>query len=72
MAIRIKFNLKEPQSEESLLLLLCRWDNQQIKLSTRQRVIVETWDAKKQLCITSKEKYQDKPCTESPGCMQAK
>lgn len=57
MAIRIKFNLKEPQSEESLLLLLCRWDNQQIKLSTRQRVIVETWDAKKQLCITSKEKY---------------
>ena len=57
MAIRIKFNLKEPQSEESLLLLLCRWDHQQIKLSTRQRVVVETWDAKKQLCITSKEKY---------------
>lgn len=57
MAIRIKFNLKEPQCEESLLLLLCRWDNQQIRLSTRQRVIVETWDTKKQLCITSKEKY---------------
>jgi len=40
-----------------LLLLFCRWDNQQIRLSTRQKVIVKTWDAKKQLCITSKEKY---------------
>lgn len=57
MAFRITFKLKEPLREESLLLLFCRWDNQQIKVSTRQKVIVKTWDAKKQLCITSKEKY---------------
>lgn len=57
MALRIKFNLKEPQKEESLLMLLCRLDNQLIKTSTKQRVVVSTWDNKKQLCITSKEKF---------------
>ena len=57
MSLRIKFNLKEPQKEESLLMLLCRWNNQQVKLSTKQRVIVSTWDNKKQLCITSPEMF---------------
>lgn len=57
MAFKIKFNLKEPQKEESLLLLLCRWNNQQIKLSTKQRVVVSTWDNKKQLCFTSRELF---------------
>lgn len=57
MAFKITFKLKEPQREESLLLLFCRWDKQQIKVSTKQKVVVNTWDAKKQLCITSKEKY---------------
>ena len=57
MALRIKFNLKEPQKEESLLMLLCRWNNQQVKLSTKQRVVVSTWDNKKQLCITSPEMF---------------
>ena len=57
MALRIKFNLKEPQKEESLLMLLCRLDNQQIKISTKQRAIVSAWDNKKQLCITSREKF---------------
>lgn len=57
MALRIKFNLKEPQREESLLMLLCRWNNQQVKLSTKQRVVVSTWDNKKQLCITSPEMF---------------
>lgn len=60
MGVRFKFNLKEPQNEESLLMVICRWDNQPIKLSTRQRVFVATWNNKKQLCITSKiyKKYQ--------------
>ena len=57
MALRIKFNLKEPQKEESLLMLLCRWNNQQVKLSTKQRVVVSTWDNKKQQCITSPEMF---------------
>lgn len=57
MAFKFKFNLKEPQSEESLLLLLCRWNKEQIKLSTRQRVVSKTWDVKKQVCITSKELF---------------
>ena len=55
MAVKFTFNLKEPQSEESLLMLICRWDSQPIKLSTKQRVFVATWNNKKQLCITSKE-----------------
>lgn len=38
MAVKFTFNLKEPQSEESLLMLICRWDSQPIKLSTKQRV----------------------------------
>ena len=42
MGVRFKFNLKEPQNEESLLMVICRWDNQPIKLSTRQRVFVAT------------------------------
>ena len=57
MGVRFKFNLKEPQNEESLLMVICRWDNQPIKLSTRQRVFVATWNVKKQLCITSKELF---------------
>lgn len=57
MAVKFTFNLKEPQSEESLLMLICRWDSQPIKLSTRQRVFVATWNNKKQLCITSKELF---------------
>ena len=57
MGVRFKFNLKEPQNEESLLMLLCRWNNQQVKLSTKQRVVVATWNVKKQLCITSKELF---------------
>jgi len=32
MAVKFTFNLKEPQSEESLLMLICRWDSQPIKL----------------------------------------
>ena len=60
MALRIKFNLKEPQKEESLLMLLCRWNNQQVKLSTKQRVVVSTWDNKKQLCITSPEMFSQR------------
>ena len=43
MGVRFKFNLKEPQNEESLLMVICRWDNQPIKLSTRQRVFVAAW-----------------------------
>ena len=57
MAVKFTFNLKEPQSEESLLMLICRWDSQPIKLSTKQRVFVATWNVKKQLCITSKELF---------------
>ena len=57
MGVRFKFNLKEHKSEESLLMLICRWDSQPIKLSTKQRVFVATWNVKKQLCITSKELF---------------
>lgn len=57
MAVKFKFNLKEPQNEESLLMLICRWNIIPIKLSTRQRVVVDTWDNPKQLCITSKERF---------------
>ena len=57
MAVKFTFNLKEPQSEESLLMLICRCDSQRIKLSTKQRVFVATWNNKKQLCITSKELF---------------
>lgn len=57
MKVKFKFNLKEPQKEESLLLLLLRWDNQKIKVSTKKRVVVAAWDNKKQLCITSKEAF---------------
>ena len=39
------------------MMLLCRWNNQQVKLSTKQRVVVSTWDNKKQLCITSPEMF---------------
>lgn len=57
MSIKLNYCLKDPRKEESLLILLCRWNCQQIKLSTRQRVIVATWDKTKQLCITSREKF---------------
>ena len=57
MAVKFTFNLKEPQSEESLLMLICRWNSIPLKFSTRQRVFVATWDVKKQLCVTSKEKF---------------
>ena len=70
MGVRFKFNLKEPQNEESLLMVICRWDNQPIKLSTRQRVFVATWNVKKQLCITSKELFP--PRTERSTHYQSK
>jgi integrase len=57
MTVKFKFSLKEPQKEESLLLLLLKWENQKFKLSTKQRVNVSAWDKKKQLCVTSKEAY---------------
>ena len=57
MALKFNFNLKEPKKRESLLLFLCRWNNQQIKVSTKQRVNVETWDMESQACIISKDRF---------------
>ncbi len=57
MEVKFNFNLKEPRKEESLLMLLCRWNNQQIKVSTKQKVLVVTWDKQKQQCITGKNSY---------------
>lgn len=50
MALKFNFNLKEPSKEESLLLLLCRWNSKQIKVSCKLRVIVATWNHNEQIC----------------------
>lgn len=57
MALKFNFNLKEPKKQESLLMFLCRWNNQQIKVSTKQRVVVATWDMENQTCIISKDRF---------------
>lgn len=60
MSVKFSFRLKEPHKEESLLVLFVRWDKQQIKLSTKQRVRTETWDGNLQVCITSREKFSQR------------
>ena len=50
MALKFNFNLKEPFKEESLLLLLCRWNSQQIKVSCKLRVVAATWNHNEQVC----------------------
>ena len=60
MNVHINYTLKEPKKEESLLYVRCRWNSNYVKVSTRQQVIVATWDNTQQLCITSKEKFTDR------------
>jgi len=60
MVVKFNFNLKSPQKEESLLMFLCRWNNQQIKVSTKHRVVVSTWDSENQICIVSKERFSSR------------
>ena len=55
--MNIKFNLKEPNKSESLILMFCRWNGNLIKLSTRHRVQCNTWNKEKQRCSN---KYQGK------------
>lgn len=57
MATKFNFNLKESKKEDSLLMLLCRWENQQIKVSTKQRVNTSAWKTEKQHCVTSRELF---------------
>lgn len=60
MNVHLSFTLKEPKKKESLLYVRCRWNSNYVKVSTRQQVIVATWDKTQQLCITSKEKFTDR------------
>ena len=57
MAVKIHFNLKEPNKEKSLVMFLCRWNGKQIKISTRLRVVVETWNHKEQVCYINKRRF---------------
>ena len=58
--MNIKFNLKEPNKSESLILMFCRWNGNLIKLSTRHRVQCNTWNKEKQRCSISKLRFSDK------------
>ena len=58
--IRINFNLKDLSKKQTLLILVCRWDGNMVKVSTQQNVEVATWDSSIQRCITSEEKFSDK------------
>ena len=66
MNVHINYTLKEPKKEELLLYVRCRWNSNYVKVSTRQQVIVATWDNTQQLCITSKEKFTDRTNRQSP------
>ena len=57
MAVKIHFNLKEPNKEKSLVMFLCRWNGRQIKISTKLRVVVETWNTKEQACFVNKRRF---------------
>lgn len=59
MAVKFNFNLKAPNKEESLLMFLCRWSGQQIKISTKLRVVVATWNLKEQVCYINKRRFPD-------------
>ena len=59
MAVKIHFNLKEPNKEKSLVMFLCRWNGKQIKISTKFRVVVETWNTKEQACFVNKRRFSD-------------
>lgn len=59
MAVKFNFNLKAPNKEESLLMFLCRWRGQQIKISTKLRVVVATWNLKEQVCYINKRRFPD-------------
>lgn len=59
MGIRIKFNLKEPKKEKSLILIFCRWNKKSVKVSAKQSVETKTWDLKTQRCFTS-DKFADR------------
>lgn len=58
--MNIKFNLKEPNKSESLILMFCRWNGNLIKLSTRHRVQCNTWNKEKQRCSISKLRFSDR------------
>lgn len=57
MTVKFRFNLKEPNKEKSLLMFLCRWNGKQIKISTKFRVLVETWNPKEQVCYINKRRF---------------
>ena len=60
MNVHLNFTLKEPKKKVSLLYVRCRWNSNYVKVSTRQQVIVATWDKTQQLCVTSKEKFTER------------
>ena len=59
MAVKFNFNLKAPNKEKSLLMFLCRWNGKQIKISTKFRVVVETWNPKEQVCYINKRRFSN-------------
>lgn len=56
-AIRINFNLKDAKAETSLLIMVMRWDNNTVKVSTGKSVCVKAWDKDKKRCFTSGELF---------------
>ena len=59
MTVKFRFNLKAPNKEKSLLMFLCRWNGKQIKISTKFRVVVETWNPKEQVCYINKRRFSN-------------
>jgi len=57
MSLTININLKTPSKEHSLLMAIIRVDGRQLRVSTQQNVLTESFDKEKQRCFTSKEKF---------------
>lgn len=57
---RVNFNLKNPKEENSLVLLVFRWDKMMVRVSTKQTVLSKMWNRDVQRCLTSKELFKDR------------
>lgn len=57
MNFTINFNLKTPSKQHSLIMAIIRVDGRQLRVSTQQNVLTESFDKVKQRCFTSKEKF---------------
>ena len=67
MNFTINFNLKTPSKQYSLIMCIIRVGGRQLRVSTQQNVLTESFDKVRQRCFTSKEKFstrENKHCEE--------